>query len=549
MDIAANLKEDFLFNIYRMGMNSIQRGCEDHWTLNPHRIKAVKEAIKKDKAEMVDKGRPRGYPSKYYKQVLHDPAYRDPRGYIIPSDQPDFLTACKFANSLIKNGITVHRATQPFKVGEKEYPQDSLVIKCNQAFRPHILEMLEPQHYPSSAGTPYDSAGYTLALQMGIQFERLLEGFSGPFKKVEGLIKPSLGKVTNPQAPGFLLSHHPNDSFKAINHLLKEGQKVFWVKNPLFVKEKSFSEGTIYIPAQSSTVSRLKKIAQETRLQFVGTEVKPQGQAYQLKPMHVGLWDVYGGSMSSGWIRWIFDQYSFDYEVVYPPTLDSGNLIEKFDVLIFVQGSIPGHPRLESRGYRWLSMPDPEKIPVKYRDQIGKVTVEKTIPHLRRFLVNGGTILTIGNAASLAYHLNLPVENPLIEITPEGKLEPFPREKFFVPGSILNVRVNQTNPLAYGMPERVNVYFNRSPVFKLLPQASLQGVSPVAWFDRDKPLKSGWAHGQHLLKGNVAAFEATIGKGKLFVFGPEITFRAQPHGTFKFLFNGIYYGGLNGVDF
>ena len=36
--------------------------------------------------------------------------------------------------------------------------------------------------------------------------------------------------------------------------------------------------------------------------------------------------------------------------------------------------------------------------------------------------------------------------------------------------------------------------------------------------------------------------EAHVGKGKLFLFGPEITFRAQPHGTFKFLFNGIYYG-------
>jgi hypothetical protein len=28
----------------------------------------------------------------------------------------------------------------------------------------------------------------------------------------------------------------------------------------------------------------------------------------------------------------------------------------------------------------------------------------------------------------------------------------------------------------------------------------------------------------------------------LFLLGPEVTFRAQPHGTFKFLFNGIYYG-------
>jgi ABC-type glycerol-3-phosphate transport system permease component len=30
--------------------------------------------------------------------------------------------------------------------------------------------------------------------------------------------------------------------------------------------------------------------------------------------------------------------------------------------------------------------------------------------------------------------------------------------------------------------------------------------------------------------------------GELFLVGPEITFRGQPHGTFKFLFNAIYYG-------
>jgi hypothetical protein len=38
----------------------------------------------------------------------------------------------------------------------------------------------------------------------------------------------------------------------------------------------------------------------------------------------------------------------------------------------------------------------------------------------------------------------------------------------------------------------------------------------------------------------VQVIEAAVGRGKLFLFGPEITFRAQPHGTFKFLFNGIH---------
>jgi hypothetical protein len=86
----------------------------------------------------------------------------------------------------------------------------------------------------------------------------------------------------------------------------------------------------------------------------------------------------------------------------------------------------------------------------------------------------------------------------------------------------------------------VDVFFDNSPVFRLEPQAALHGVRPVTWFDTATPLRSGWAYGQGYLEGGVAALEADVGKGRLFLFGPEITFRAQPHGTFKFLFNALH---------
>jgi hypothetical protein len=90
--------------------------------------------------------------------------------------------------------------------------------------------------------------------------------------------------------------------------------------------------------------------------------------------------------------------------------------------------------------------------------------------------------------------------------------------------------------------------FSNSPVFKLHPEAAMRGVRPVAWFDSKKPLRSGWALGQHYLQGSVAVLEADVGQGKLVLFGPGITRRAQPHGTFKFLFNGIYYGSAKTVE-
>jgi hypothetical protein len=105
---------------------------------------------------------------------------------------------------------------------------------------------------------------------------------------------------------------------------------------------------------------------------------------------------------------------------------------------------------------------------------------------------------------------------------------------------VLRVSVDNTQPLAWGLGKELDVFFDNSPVMRLQPDAALRGVRPVAWFASSAPLRSGWAWGQHYLEDGVAVAEAEVGKGHLLLFGPEITFRGQPHGTFKFLFNGIY---------
>jgi hypothetical protein len=84
--------------------------------------------------------------------------------------------------------------------------------------------------------------------------------------------------------------------------------------------------------------------------------------------------------------------------------------------------------------------------------------------------------------------------------------------------------------------------FDNSPVMKLGPDAAAKGVRAIATFDTPTPLRSGWAWGQERLQGGVAMAEATVGKGTLYLFGPEVLFRAQPHGTFKFVFNSLYGG-------
>jgi hypothetical protein len=89
------------------------------------------------------------------------------------------------------------------------------------------------------------------------------------------------------------------------------------------------------------------------------------------------------------------------------------------------------------------------------------------------------------------------------------------------------------------MGSRAVVLFDRSPVFRLPPDALTRGIRAVAWFDSERPLRSGWAWGQTYLEHGVAAAEARVGQGTLYLFGPEITFRSQPHGTYRLLFNAL----------
>jgi hypothetical protein len=545
-DIASRNRENFLFNIYQMGKNSIDRGNRDSWTATPRRVIAATAALSGgraghrgtagvDESGQAGGGRDGGS-AEDFKRLLRDPATRDPRGFILPSDQPDFPTATKFVNALLKTGVTVHRSTAAFSAGGRSYPAGSYVVKSAQAFRPHVLDMFEPQDHPDDIpypggppSRPYDSAGWTLAYQMGVKFDRVLEGFDGPFEKLVGMQKPPAGRVTATGTAGYTFSHAVNDSFIAINRLLAGGEDVLWITT-------GPQQGAFFVAAKPTTPALVGKIAADLGVSFEGVSTRPTGESITLRKVRIALADQYGGSMPSGWTRFLLEQFEFPFEVVFPQTLDAGNLASRFDVIIFPSGVGPA-PGVASRGGSGASV----QIPAEYKSQLGVYTAAETGPQLKRFLEEGGTILGIGRSSlALADLMGLPVENHLLERAPDGSSRPLPPEKFYVPGSVLRVAVDTNAPIAHGIVNPVDVFFDNSPVFRLQPEAALEDVRPVAWFDSPTPLRSGWAYGQGYLQDGVVALDASVGKGKLYVFGPEITFRAQPHGTFKFLFNGIY---------
>jgi hypothetical protein len=243
--------------------------------------------------------------------------------------------------------------------------------------------------------------------------------------------------------------------------------------------------------------------------------------------------------MPAGWARWVLERFEFPFKVVYPPHLDRGGLRESFDVLIFPDGAIAGRG---GGGFRPKGGEGPDRdLPEEFRGLPGNVTADVTVPHLKEFLKEGGTIITIGSSTSLAELVGLTLPNHLVQKDAEGKERPLGRDKFYVPGSVLRVKVDAASQLAWGMDEAADVMFSSSPAFRL--PADNKDFTRVAWYDGKSPLRSGWAWGQAHLDGGVAVAEAAVGKGRLVLCGPQVIFRGQPHGTFKFVFNGILQAG------
>jgi hypothetical protein len=589
LDLASRYRETLLYRIYRMGADSIKWGNEDHWTFMPHELERVRASLPGAAAAGAGGGAGRtggagggggggggrggGGENEALWKALRQPEHRDPRGFILPAGHEDFGTSVRFVNTLMKSGITIHRATASFTVAGKQYPAGSFVVKSAQAFRPHIMDMFEPQDHPDDIPyqgappiAPYDVAGYTLAYQMGVVFDRILDGFDGPFEKLSDFAKPPAGSIRGAQnVAGYYFSHKSNDSFIAINRLLNANEDVTWLWNG------PMGYGTFYVASKPTTRPVLEKAATDLGVNFEGTATAPTGPSAKLRKLRIGLFDTYGGGMPAGWTRLLLENFEFPFEVVYPPMLDAGNLRAKYDVLVFNDAGLSaggGGGRGGGRGAggdpppadappgaagggggrggggRGAAQPDPNDkrparvdYPEEYTRRRGNVT-PASLEKVKQFVDEGGTVIAIGGASEGAISL---FKLPLTNHVTVGRTE------YYVPGSVMRVAVDPKNPLAHGYGTEADVFFDESPVWRINPSAGSGEVRTVAWFNSPTPLRSGWAWGQKHLDKGIQIVETNVGKGRVLVFGNDLIFRTQPHGNYKFFFNGLYLSVADGM--
>ncbi|MCG8607078.1 M14 family metallopeptidase [bacterium] len=494
--IASDMKEQWLYNIYSMGRASIEKG----------------EA-------------------------------NDPFAYVIPSEQWNAGEEINLVNVLQIGGVEVHKATKSFKVGDKKYPAGSHVVYGAQAFRPYAVDLLEKQTYPDRRRTPngppeapYDLAGWTLPMQMGLEVDRVEEPFQANTEPITTQISQPAGEVQGSGRFGYLLSHRPNASVLAVNKLLKAGEKVHWTGEPVRIKKMDYDAGTILIKSGENTAQQVADLASELGLDFIGVDKDPSVTTYPLKAPRLGLYKSWQGNMDEGWTRWLLKEYAFVADTLHDADIQSADL-SKYDAII-----LP-HQNKDRilRGHAAGTMP---------QEFVGGLGAEGAVA-LKRYVEQGGTLVALDAASDFVIdQLDLPVRNTVANLS---------QQQFFIPGSLVRMDVENGHPLAYGMPEQAAASFVRSRAFEVvrlsrmgeggkeeIAEAPPAPVEIVARYAKEDILMSGWALGEKKnLGGKAAMVRVDSEQGTVVLFGFRPQFRGQPRGTYKLFFNALHASTLD----
>ncbi len=289
------------------------------------------------------------------------------------------------------------------------------------------------------------------------------------------------------------------------------------------------SPGSFVVTVRDATQGRtLTDIVRAEGVEAQRVERLPRIALPPVSPARVGLYKSWVANMDEGWTRWLLEQYAFPYATIVDADVRKGNLRERFDVIVLPDQAprriVAGHqPGDRSREGPW------NPVPAEYQGGIGEAGVEA----LKLFVQAGGRLITFDAASDLPLQsfggVFAHIRNT---ITPMG------RTTFYCPGSVVRLDVDLSQPGAYGMTARPAAYFAGSRAFET-DEPTAVSIARYASKPSDV-LMSGWLLGAEHLAGRHAVLDVPLGKGsvRLFAFRPQ--FRAQPHGTFKLVFNGLY---------
>ncbi|MFQ5750802.1 MAG: hypothetical protein ACE5HI_02295 [bacterium] len=370
---------------------------------------------------------------------------------------------------------------------------------------------------------PYDVTGWTLPLMMGVETIQINQPFEADLTYLKFVRYPP-GYIVKKDRGNYVISHNTNRSFMAVNRLIGDGKKVYWLKGKIDLDGKTYQPGAVFVPFKEMKLKKMDFLAQELSIEVVQTEYNFQGEeAYRLKDFKLGLYQPWTANIDEGWTRFLLEMFEFPYKSIYNSDIKKGNLKGDFDVII-----LPDMASKQIIHGRKRDQPDiyTAQLPTPYQDGI----TEDGVKNLKEFVEKGGTLIALDSACDFAVEeFGLPAENVLKDKTVTD---------FFCPGSLLEIRVDNKEPVAYGMPATAAAMFVNSPVFRPFYWQNRTGV--VACYPDHNPLLSGWISGEEKIQGLSAVLDIPFGKGRVVLISFRAQNRAQTYGTYKFLFNAIH---------
>jgi hypothetical protein len=489
--------------------------------------------------------------SKYRRELLYDKfkmgqdvidrfKKEPPYAWIIPEKQRDPRAAALLLNRMILLGIDVYKSRQSFTCDGISFPEGTHIIPMSQANALFIKNVFEEQHYPDLrkypdlwqglvqpqkfVGTPleaYDMMGWTLPYQFGIKVYSANTPFETPMNPEREVLAPN-GEISGEARGTYLISHETNASFTATNRILQKGGKVSWAKKSFSIGGQTYPEGTVIIQTANVDGALIKNLAKDLHLKIAASGEAPKVETYALKKPRIGIYQSWIPSEDEGWTRYVLDQYEFPFTTLHDADIKAGALEDTYDVII-----IPDHwsSELVINGFPKGMMPPA---------YVGGITAGG-LRNLKLFAEDGGCLVFINSLCDLATeNFGLPVRSVLKGLK---------REDFVCSGSLLRMEFDTTHPLAYGMPKEAPAVFLGSRAFDILPSfETKKEPKSAARYAAENLLMSGYIYGEKLIQQKSSVLDIPLGKGKVILLGFAVHFRGQPQGTFKLLFNALYYG-------
>jgi zinc carboxypeptidase len=474
---------------------------------------------------------------------------KPPFAYVVPKDQRDAVAAVELLRRLAFGGVRVYET------------DTSWIVPTDQEFAAMAREVLDLQTYPDlrqypggPPERPYDAAGWSLPLQMGVRvearttplsdetrrsmkllgampeirvkptpYDAALDRDAAPFDSVPGAGfdgEPAAAAIVPPpghaSGPGSILVVNPaqNNAYRAINRAWQQG-------------------ATVQRAADRFAISGLSASAQDDLIKSLALQAERTDQAPDaasginrtVRRPRVGLFEPWTGSMDTGWTRWILEQYGFAPIAVRPEDFKSP-LGDKVDVLIVADDARVPVAGVQDRGRGGRG--GAATVRPEYSYQLSADDLQRFEDFLRR----GGTLVCLSNASTFAIQqFKLPVKNAVAGLR---------SEEFFLRGSIVEISTDRSHPVMAGMPDKAAVFVDFSPVFET--EEGFNGTVLAKYADSGSPLLSGYLIGENYLHGKAAALDVPLGDGHVILIGFRPTWRGQPFGTFRVLFNAAMYG-------